>query len=300
MVGTFMQTDYYTNVNKYPTKQELQNLVAQITVIPGCEDYNTDKAYAYFAGKRQQNGDTRAKIKKQGRAQQQPNQPQPPTSAEILYPTLVNEMSVLAKLDVLLTETPHPTDDVVKIWATRIGNGVWPEDIKTYAALKRARRPSEDAAVQPPRPHAMSTTASHLPTPESSISPEPHSTPTSPVVESSWGKVELEEDVKDQLVSDEEDEPSATLTQNEVQPGPQPIPGPSLTLIADELRKALYAPPEDSWTKPQMKNAWESRLRGNRYQVFLEDLRPLSAAGYQPETYVLDTTTHVLAGESAG
>ena len=83
MVGTFMQTDYYTNVNKYPTKQDLQNLVAQITVIPGCEDYNTDKAYAYFAGKRQQNGDTRAKIKKQGRAQQQPNQPQPPTSAEI-------------------------------------------------------------------------------------------------------------------------------------------------------------------------------------------------------------------------
>ncbi|KAI0656894.1 hypothetical protein C8Q70DRAFT_935249 [Cubamyces menziesii] len=139
-------SDYYTNVNKYPTKQELQNLVAQITVIPGCEDYNTDKAYAYFAGKRQQNGDTRAKIKKQGRAQQQPNQPQPPTSAEILYPTLVNEMSVLAKLDVLLTETPHPTDDVVKIWATRIGNGVWPEDIKTYAALKRARRPSEDVS----------------------------------------------------------------------------------------------------------------------------------------------------------
>lgn len=72
---------------------------------------------------------------------------------------------------------------------------------------------------------------------------------------------------------DEEDEPSskgyvrqseettafmnistaATHTQNEVQPGAQSIPGPPLSLIAEELSRALYSPPEDGWTKPQMK-----------------------------------------------
>ncbi|KAI0326142.1 hypothetical protein GY45DRAFT_150705 [Cubamyces sp. BRFM 1775] len=198
-----MRTDYYNNVSKYPTRGEFENLVAQIKTIPGCEDYNADKAYTYFAGKRQAKGDTGGKAKKQGQAKNQPKSQQS-TSAEILYPSLANEKSALAKLDVLLTETPDPTDDIVKIWAARIGKGVWPEDIKTYAALRRAKRPSED-----PPPRAPSTTASQLPTPESSISPEPHSAPTSPVVESSWGKVEIEEDVKDQLVSDDEDEPSS-------------------------------------------------------------------------------------------
>ena len=66
---------------------------------------------------------------------------------------------------------------------------------------------------------------------------------------------------------------TATPTQNEVQPGPQPIPGPSLTLIADELRKALYASPEDSWTKPQMKVKDVARwLEEGPANVFLERL----------------------------
>ncbi len=47
---------------------------------------------------------------------------------------------------------------------------------------------------------------SQLPTPDSSISPEPLSTPTSPVVETSWGTAEVKEELEDELESEEEEE----------------------------------------------------------------------------------------------
>lgn len=48
---------------------------------------------------------------------------------------------------------------------------------------------------------------SQLPTPDSSISPEPLSTPTSPVVETSWGKPAVKEEFEDELESEDELEP---------------------------------------------------------------------------------------------
>ncbi|KAI8969410.1 hypothetical protein BD414DRAFT_510992 [Trametes punicea] len=222
--------DYYNNVSKYPKKPELERLVARIKTIPGCEDYSVDKAYGYFAQKRQTLGDTRRK-----------DVQRPSTSGHILYPSIADKMSVVAKLDVLLYETPEPQLELARIWANRLGHGVTPEDIITYADLKRIQKRDENPPLAPTRVRL----SSQLPTPESSISPEPRSTPTSPVVECSWGKREPEEDVKDELQDDIEDQLTSQLTVPALNPEPklQGHQDSRLAVIADKFSKALAMQP---------------------------------------------------------
>ncbi|KAI0350825.1 hypothetical protein OH77DRAFT_1524519 [Trametes cingulata] len=224
-------TEYYNTVTKNPKKQQRIELAERVRRIPGCEDYTPDNVLSYFAGKRQ--GEKR---KAQSRTQAQSSPAQPgASSGHILYPTLVNDPAVLPKLDVLLRETPNPSMVVASIWAGRLGGGVLPRDIMTYADLRRAQELPEDKPRIP-------SSRSQLPTPESSTSPEPHSTPTSPVVETTWGKVEPADDVKDELESDNEEdelEPEETKYQS----GAEHISGPPLHLIAEELNRALFMPP---------------------------------------------------------
>ena len=44
--------------------------------------------------------------------------------------------SAVAKLDVLLEEEPSPTPEVAAIWADVLAQGVFAEDILTYALLR--------------------------------------------------------------------------------------------------------------------------------------------------------------------
>ncbi|KAM5536480.1 hypothetical protein V8D89_009916 [Ganoderma adspersum] len=48
--------------------------------------------------------------------------------------------SVVAKLDVLLEEEPSPTPEVAAIWADVLAQGVFAEDILTYALLRQVKR----------------------------------------------------------------------------------------------------------------------------------------------------------------
>ncbi|OSD01456.1 hypothetical protein PYCCODRAFT_1436386 [Trametes coccinea BRFM310] len=224
--------DFYDNhPTKYPKKYELELLAARIRALPGCEDYTAEKASTYIAGRRQNKGDAvRGRGPKAAAS----------SSAQILYPSLANHASVVAKLDVLLNETPEPSAELARIWANRLGRGVAPEDILTYADLKRIQRRHGNSAGPPRVPVA----SSQLPTPESSTSPEPHSTPTSPVVETSWGKVDSEDEVKDELQDDEYEEEIASPEQYD----------PRCVLVAEEFSKALGLPtpnPGDGTSMPK-------------------------------------------------
>lgn len=146
-------------------------------------------------------------------------------------------------VDACLTDYPDPTPEMAELIAQQVGHGVKLIDIINYAKCRKAQSgtsppppsntfngsqgslrcdpppPAPNAAHQHPPgarlqipfelpPFRRSPPLSQLPTPASSTSPEPRSQPTSPVVESSWGQVSLEEDddedVKDELYSDDE------------------------------------------------------------------------------------------------
>ncbi|KAL7277350.1 hypothetical protein ACG7TL_009209 [Trametes sanguinea] len=231
--------EFYDNhPTKYPKKDELELLAARIRALPRCEDYTAEKASTYIAGRRQNKGDAvRGRGPKASAS----------SSAQILYPSLANHASVVAKLDVLLNETPEPSAELARIWANRLGRGVAPEDILTYADLKRIQRDHGNSAGPPrQRDHSNSaglprvpTASSQLPTPESSTSPEPHSTPTSPVVETSWGKVDSEDEVKDELQDDEIDEYEEEIASPEQY-------DPRCVLVAEEFKSNQLQ--HHSWT----------------------------------------------------
>ena len=46
--------------------------------------------------------------------------------------------SVVSKLDILLQDDPDPSPEVAEIWAEGLRDDVVPEDILTYAFLRRA------------------------------------------------------------------------------------------------------------------------------------------------------------------
>ncbi len=65
----------------------------------------------------------------------------------VVYPSLITDPSILLKLDVLLDETPSPSLDVAKIWATRLGSEVQLNDIITYGDLRLARMRRGDVST---------------------------------------------------------------------------------------------------------------------------------------------------------
>ncbi|KAH9855320.1 hypothetical protein C2E23DRAFT_883270 [Lenzites betulinus] len=224
-------SDYFYNVNQYSTKADRIKLAQQVAQMPGAGDYTHEKVHQYFASKRQ------SKAAKASRQTAQPAQssaspPAPPSSAHILYPSLATDRLIIPKLDVLLNETPKPTPSTAKIWAAKLGPGVQPGDITTYAELRLAQVPGKLRIHSP----------SQLPTPNSSLSPEPLKSPVSPVVETSWGKVDPD-DVKDELYSDYEDELEEIETKF-VPPPEDPVPrtDPRLVSIANDLHQAWTCP----------------------------------------------------------
>ncbi|KAI9063786.1 hypothetical protein FKP32DRAFT_675261 [Trametes sanguinea] len=210
--------DYYEKKTKYPTREQYEQLAATIRNIPGCEDYTAERASHYFAGRRQSKGETTRNRRKETKAAS--------SSAQI-----PNHASIVAKLDVLLKETPEPSMELAQIWARSLSNGVVPEDILTYADLRRIQRNHMNSASLPRVP----PTSSQLPTPESSTSPEPHSTPTSPVVETSWGKVESEDEILDELQDDDYEDETASAEKYD----------PRCLLVAEEFTKAFGLPTRD-------------------------------------------------------
>ncbi|KAI1788635.1 hypothetical protein LXA43DRAFT_629936 [Ganoderma leucocontextum] len=202
---------FYRDVTDRPTKQERLKLAEQVRGIPGCEDYKSTDVSGYFSRKR----------KADARASNQPELATPPvamTKAKILYPSLARGPKSLQRLEVLLGDDPDPSAEIAAIWAERIGYNAKAKDILTYARLRRAQKvhaplsPSSPVSTMPALPRlppfsAPRTQASHLPTP--SISPEPASLPTSPVVESPGisGRITATISVKeeeDELESDED------------------------------------------------------------------------------------------------
>ncbi|KAI0819404.1 hypothetical protein BC628DRAFT_1423810 [Trametes gibbosa] len=210
---------YFYDVNQYPTKEERIKLAEQVSRIRGAEDYTQEKVQHYFMGKRQSNAAKASRKAAQSQAASQAHSPAPPpgppSSAHILYPSLASDPSVIPKLDVLLRDTPEPSPTVLKIWAGKLGQGVLTEDITTYAELRRAERRPGKVYVRSP---------SQLPTPESSTSPEPLVSPTSPSDFESDS-----EEVKPKLVP-----PSEKIV---------PRTDPRIVLIANELHEALSTPP---------------------------------------------------------
>ncbi|KAI0631062.1 hypothetical protein C8Q77DRAFT_180994 [Trametes polyzona] len=237
-------TEYYNNVNPRPSFTECATLADRARRIKGAEDCTADKVQAYFKTKYKRTRKPGDPPASSGRSAYMPHQINAPQSAsDILYPTLLTDPSILANIRVLLHETPKPKADVAKIWASRLGRGVYYKDIITYAKLRLAREepgnPTMRLHTSPP---------SQLPTPESSTSPEPRSTPTSPVVETSWGKTESDEDVKDELdesdyESEEEEEVDEAETKWQPPKEEAPVPDPRAALIADALYKGLTKPP---------------------------------------------------------
>ncbi|KAL1946293.1 hypothetical protein VTO73DRAFT_15420 [Trametes versicolor] len=247
-------TQYYENVTAYPTKAERIAFVEQVKKIPGGEDYTQEKMNAYFAGKRTNQGMTKKSLPASDQpraahpppkhAKQPPRLPLPErkpslNTAQILYPSLITDPSILPKLDILLDDTPSPPLDVAKIWASRLGSNVQLNDIITYADLRLARMRRGD----PPIMH------SQLPTPDSSISPEPLSTPTSPVVETSWGKPAVKEEFEDELESEDDLEHEV---RTELVPQTEAASDPHIMYIADKLYKALFPPsaPQTNGVQP--------------------------------------------------
>lgn len=54
---------------------------------------------------------------------------------------------MVAKLGVLLEEEPSPAPEVAATWAEVLAEGVVPEDILTYALLRRVKRDMEGENV---------------------------------------------------------------------------------------------------------------------------------------------------------
>lgn len=105
------------------------------------------------------------------------------THHAVVFPSLNG--AAIAKLEILYNDMPSPSPDVVKIWAGKLNASI--NDVTTWIDLCRATRPQVSNAVGEPsgqligkiqRDVGLSAEerplgASHLPTPESSTSPEP-------------------------------------------------------------------------------------------------------------------------------
>ncbi|KAI0720722.1 hypothetical protein C8T65DRAFT_273292 [Cerioporus squamosus] len=229
-----MLTEFYNTVTTNPKKQQRIALAEQVARISGYTDYTEANITGYFANKRKQDRDRARKESQAGSI----------TSAAVLYPRLLKHPSILPAVDACLRDFPDPTPEIAEIIAQQVGRGVKLIDIINYAKCRRAQSgtspPPLNTASNPSpgsgsvrydqHPPASNVAHQHasgvqipfqlppfqrtapprsqLPTPASSTSPEPRSQPTSPVVESSWGQVEAEEDddedVKDELCSDDE------------------------------------------------------------------------------------------------
>lgn len=166
-----------------------------------------------------------------------------------MYPSLAKDPQIIPKLEILLKDISNPTLDVAVIWAEKLGRGVKAADILTYARLRFTQQgetnpnvspqavacatradlrsfPSQTASVptvsqfphlppfqrslplRPPSPPQRPR--SQLPTPASSISPEPRSPASDarfkPVLaRPAEEEEEDDEEMKDELELDEEE-----------------------------------------------------------------------------------------------
>ena len=161
-------TDFFYRVNKYPTREQREQLVEQIRRVPNCEDYSMDKLRVYFSGKRQTHRHTTDEhLAPPPRGTRKPKKSATHTisttltsSASIraslklplvdlqltdgrfplVYPSLVKDVIILPMLEVLLAEEPNPSHELAAIWADRVGHGIQTGDILTYARLRTVNR----------------------------------------------------------------------------------------------------------------------------------------------------------------
>ncbi|OBZ67592.1 hypothetical protein A0H81_12399 [Grifola frondosa] len=185
--GYALLNDYYTRVQR-PSIAERKELLARLHVLPGCEHYTTQNVTVWFCQKR------KSERMKQTKAR---------TSHDILYPSLKSP-GVIEDLEILTSETPNPSEEMVKIWSQRLG--VVYSEVLTWIAVKREKSQRKSIAEDPGPSGAMagSSTRLQLLTPELSTSPEPqiHISPAmSPEIEQNAISEYVDEDVDTDIPS---------------------------------------------------------------------------------------------------
>ncbi|KAI0918603.1 hypothetical protein AcV5_002550 [Taiwanofungus camphoratus] len=164
--GYKLLTDFFT-INPTPTASQRRELLEQLHGIPGCEHYTQQALASYFAVRRKNDKGRNAVPESTSAGGRKASTVT--SSHDILYPTLRSD--VIQKLEILVSENPLPNEDVVKIWARRLDADT--NDIFTWIELRRIASQRAAGRVIPKEEHIQSSEVPHLPTPESSSSPEP-------------------------------------------------------------------------------------------------------------------------------
>ncbi|KAI0739975.1 hypothetical protein C8Q80DRAFT_206944 [Daedaleopsis nitida] len=133
--------DYFFNVSTWPSEPDRVELAKRLLRIAGCEHYTPAHVYSYFANKRlslrkrfpgrdNTDAETNSRVKATG------------TSRPNVARTASGDIA--ATLDVLLSEQPNLSSEVMEIWARTLGNELTVEQILAYRFL-HTRAPPEQA-----------------------------------------------------------------------------------------------------------------------------------------------------------
>lgn len=168
----YLTAEGYALLNQYfaqtpsPDKERYGELYARLHAMPGCEWYTPDALRRWFAVKRRT---IRDRAKTGAGVGRSVTPTVASSSRDILYPSLTSP--AIAALEILIRESPSPTDLEISVWARRLRADS--TDVQTWIDLWRARNPEAAAGVAKAEPH--------WPTPEPSASPPPTLSPSSTV-----------------------------------------------------------------------------------------------------------------------
>ncbi|CAL1700886.1 unnamed protein product [Somion occarium] len=225
--GYRLLTDFRDNVTLYPTVTQRLDLLAKIQALPDCDWYDKTKISSWF-----QHQQTRYKVKESKGV----SASQAQLSASLiqvrntLFPSFRNVDYL--RLEQLLAEDPNPSETTLRVWSLALSVDlsqlarwvIWQKEREqkknssTSTASTTSQTPQQSRpepgpfSISVPRTQAspIQTTTnprapSHLPTPESSTSPEPR---VRQIPESVRRIRELAETIKGSLTSGNDDTPN--------------------------------------------------------------------------------------------
>ncbi|CAL1700887.1 unnamed protein product [Somion occarium] len=206
--GYRLLTDFRDNVTLYPTVTQRLDLLAKIQALPDCDWYDKTKISSWF-----QHQQTRYKVKESKGVS-------------------ASQAQLSASLIQLLAEDPNPSETTLRVWSLALSVDlsqlarwvIWQKEREqkknssTSTASTTSQTPQQSRpepgpfSISVPRTQAspIQTTTnprapSHLPTPESSTSPEPR---VRQIPESVRRIRELAETIKGSLTSGNDDTPN--------------------------------------------------------------------------------------------
>ncbi|EPT00574.1 hypothetical protein FOMPIDRAFT_1049611 [Fomitopsis schrenkii] len=155
--------------NPYPTRDQKNETLTKIQALPGCGHYTYVNLNSRLHGHRKRDAETGI-ANSGGLRKDKYIARDATTTAQILYPTLLNDKNTIPYLVILWKEAPCPTSTQIKLWAKQLK--VQESDIRAWMELELDNQ----------RQSTNRVATTQLPTPASSCSPEPASpiTPTSP------------------------------------------------------------------------------------------------------------------------